>query len=69
MKELTSDILSLVSGGVYDTEGRQGSDNVIDQRGVDMGTYIDANGSCWAQGTPSNVMYPNGGGEKFTFDI
>lgn len=64
MKELTEDMLALVSGG-FVTDGHRESTNVVDQRGVDKGTYIDANGTCWAPGTPSSVMYPNGGGPSW----
>ncbi|EFF9823601.1 hypothetical protein GC658_24255 [Escherichia coli] len=42
------------------------STNVIDLRGKDMGTYIDANGACWAPGTPSIIMYPGGSGPSYS---
>lgn len=64
MNILSNDELSLVSGGV-NTSGLRESNNVIDQRGNDKGNYIDANGKCWAPGTPSNVMYPSGGGKPW----
>lgn len=74
MREITSDMLAFVKGGMK-LDDLRGSGNVIDQRGVDKGIYIDANGSCWAPGTSSSIMYPNGGGPSYswgnssTFDI
>lgn len=41
MKELTGNMLASVSGG-FVTDGHRESTNVVDQRGVDNGTYIDA---------------------------
>ncbi|WP_261115598.1 hypothetical protein [Serratia entomophila] len=60
MKELMLDELPPISGGMH-LDGHRESTNVIDQRGRDMGTYIDANGKCWSPGTSSIDMYPNGG--------
>ncbi|ENK0315672.1 hypothetical protein AB2Y09_004213 [Salmonella enterica] len=64
VKILKGDTLSMVSGGM-NLDGLPQSQNVLDQRGTNMGTYIDANSSCWAPGTSSAVMYPHGGGTAF----
>lgn len=47
--------------GAMKTEGMRESGNVYDQRDVNKGDYIDANGKCWPVGTNSDVMYPRGG--------
>lgn len=57
MREISDHMLDFVKGGM-NLNGLPGSTNVIDLRGKDMGTYIDANGACWAPGTPSIIMYP-----------
>lgn len=59
MKELNDVMLSIVSGGM-NLDGMRESQNVQDLRGNDKGNYIDANGVCWAPGTPSIVMFPDG---------
>lgn len=59
MRELDIKTLAFAKGGMI-LDGRSESSNVIDLRGSDQGSYIDANGSCWAPGTSSIVMYPNG---------
>lgn len=64
MKEIKFNELHLISGGM-NLDGHRESGNIIDQRGRDMGTYIDANGRCWAPGTSSIDMYPNGGGTSW----
>jgi len=56
MREITDNMLNFVKGGL-NLDGLPDSANVIDQRGTNMGTYIDANGACWIPGTPSSVMY------------
>ncbi|WBF44277.1 hypothetical protein [Serratia rubidaea] len=65
MKTLMTASLNMICGAM-NLEGRPGSENIIDQRGIDKGVYIDANGACWAPGTPSIIMYPNGGGPAYT---
>jgi hypothetical protein len=47
MREISDHMLDFVKGGM-NLNGLPGSTNVIDLRGKDMGTYIDANGACWA---------------------
>ncbi|MBN5311806.1 hypothetical protein PTR36_20020 [Serratia bockelmannii] len=65
MRNLTAKEIQAIIGGL-NLEGQRESTNVIDQRGTDMGSYIDANGACWAPGTPSATMYPNGGGPSYS---
>jgi hypothetical protein len=67
MRKLTKGEVKIISGGL-NLEGQRESSNVIDQRGANMGSYIDANGSCWAPGTNSATMYPNGGGSSYKSD-
>lgn len=59
MRELDVKMLAFAKGGMI-LDGRPESSNVVDLRGNDRGSYIDANGSCWAPGTSSIVMYPSG---------
>lgn len=59
MQVLTNEQIDLVSGGLDLSKGRM-SDNVIDMRGKNMGSYIDASGMCFAPGTSSAQMYPGG---------
>lgn len=59
MRIINESELHLVSGGL-NLEGEAMSNNVVDLRGKDMGSYIDANGMCWRPGTSSDVMYPQG---------
>ena len=59
MQVLRSCEISWVSGGLI-WEGMRESTNVADIRGTQMDGWIDANGMCWAPGTPSSTMYPNG---------
>lgn len=61
MKEILIDDMDKVSGGMK-LSGLRSSTNVQDARGVNMGSYIDANGRCWALGTSSYNMYPGGRG-------
>ncbi|HHE2836396.1 TPA: hypothetical protein ACO4ER_004467, partial [Escherichia coli] len=61
-----SDIGCLEIQGASLLNGLPSSTNVIDLRGKDMGTYIDANGACWAPGTPSIIMYPGGSGPSYS---
>lgn len=55
MREISDHMLDFVKRGM-NLNGLPSSTNVIDLRGKDMGTYIDANGACWAPGTPSIIM-------------
>lgn len=48
-----------IAGGMKWEGGRE-SNNVIDLRGKDKGGWIDANSSCWKNGTSSSSMYPGG---------
>jgi hypothetical protein len=60
MKTLKVEEIGLV-GGAMNWEGNRTSDNVIDLRGdTSNPMYTDASGMCWAPGTPSSSMYPNG---------
>lgn len=54
MREISDHMLDFVKGGM-NLNGLPSSTNVIDLRGKDMGTYIDANGACWAPGTPLDL--------------
>lgn len=65
MRNLNIEEIMLICGGMK-IDGMRESTNVIDQRGTDNGTYIDANGTCWAPGTNSSTMFPNGGGSNNT---
>ncbi|WP_248785528.1 hypothetical protein, partial [Escherichia coli] len=65
MKEISDNMLDSVKGGM-NINGLPGSTNVIDLRGKDMGTYIDANGACWAPDTPSIIMYPGEDGPSYS---
>ncbi|MHC9006838.1 hypothetical protein ACYX33_04325 [Escherichia coli] len=65
MREISDHMLDFVKGGM-NLNGLPSSTNVIDLRGKDMGTYIDANGACWAPGTPSIIMYPGGSGPSYS---
>ncbi|MGO4809466.1 hypothetical protein AB4156_07680 [Cupriavidus sp. 2MCAB6] len=59
MRVITDEEMKMMAGGM-NMSGEAESSNVIDLRGRNMGSYIDANGGCWAPGTPSSSMYPNG---------
>lgn len=59
MKMLHPTVIEKVSGGMR-WQGWNGSKNVIDLRGKDMGSWIDAANNCWKPGTPSITMHPNG---------
>jgi len=59
MEILNTQSIQQVSGGMNWQGGRE-STNVIDIRGKDMGSWIDAANSCWKPGTPSIIMYPGG---------
>lgn len=60
MREIHVEHLELIAGGL-DLSRNPLSENVIDLRGMDMGVWgIDANGMCWAPGTPSIKMFPQG---------
>ncbi|SPX35353.1 Uncharacterised protein [Escherichia coli] len=65
MREISDHMLDFVKRGM-NLNGLPSSTNVIDLRGKDMGTYIDANGACWAPGTPSIIMYPGGSGPSYS---
>ncbi|HBB4015390.1 TPA: hypothetical protein KAL33_004773 [Escherichia coli] len=65
MREISDNMLDSVKGGM-NINGLPGSINVIDLRGKDMGTYIDANGACWAPDTPSIIMYPGEDGPSYS---
>ncbi|WP_428944299.1 hypothetical protein ACQK5W_17185 [Pantoea sp. FN060301] len=57
-----------IAGGM-NLNGLSGSANVIDQRGTDNGSWIDANGACWVPGTDSITMFPAGGGVSYEFSF
>lgn len=61
MRELSKAMMENAKGGL-NWEGHRESSNVVDQRGTDMGSWIDANGACWMPGTSSATMFPGGGG-------
>lgn len=52
--------------GAMNLNGFRESTNIIDLRGKDMGSWIDAANTCWKPGTSSNIMYP---GEFFIPNI
>ncbi len=60
MREISDNMLDSVKGGM-NLNGLPASTNV-----KDMGTYIDANGACWAPDTPSIIMYPGGSGPSYS---
>lgn len=55
MREISDNMLDSVKGGM-NLNGLPASTNVIDLRGKDMGTYIDANGACWALMNPLMIL-------------
>lgn len=59
MKLLTERDLKHISGAM-NLEGLRGSSNIVDLRGVDMGSWIDAANMCWKPGTSSIIMFPGG---------
>jgi hypothetical protein len=59
MKILSQDDLSMISGALNLSNERM-STRVMDLRGTNMGTYIDANNGCFRLGTPSSIMFPRG---------
>lgn len=61
MKTINMAEKGMIAGGM-NLKGLSGSANVIDQRGKDNGSWIDANGACWVPGTDSITLYPAGGG-------
>lgn len=59
MKKLNSNEIHQTSGGMK-WQGYRESTNIIDLRGQDMGSWIDAANSCWKPGTSSSIMFPAG---------
>lgn len=59
MEVINKNFFNEISGGIK-WQGYRASINVIDLRGKNMGSWIDAANTCWKPRTPSAIMYPSG---------